>query len=410
MIEPAFRPFLLGVARVSCAAFVLFAIAACDSSSGQEVVSTAEGSVAGGAGAGARGGGGGGGGRGRGRGPSGPVPVEVSLAELGDAARFVSATGTVEPIRSVGVNSQMAGALLKVNVEEGNAVRPGQVLAQIDSRELEAQLAAANASLEVARRTAERAQELRREGIITVAEFDRDQTAYTAAKASHEQLTTRLGYATVRAPIGGVILDKRLEAGDIVGGQTRLFTIGDVATLVVRVPISELDVAGLRVGDPVDLTLDALPGRLLPARIRRVFPSADTVSRLIPVEVALTLAAARDVKPGYLARVSMRLDPRSNVLMVPSQAVLADPGGSIVYLVRDGKAARTRVRAGGTFQGRMEIVEGLVAGDSVIVNGNNIVRDGGVVRVVSSPTLDSVVRDAPAARRTNGDTTHGGPR
>jgi RND family efflux transporter MFP subunit len=335
--------------------------------------------------------------------------VEIALAELGVAARFVSATGTVEPIRSVGVNSQMAGALLQVHVEEGDAVRQGQVLAQIDSRELEAQLAAATASLEVARRTAERSQELRKEGIITVAEFDRDQTAFTAAKSTHEQITTRLGYATVRAPIAGVILDKRLEAGDIVGGQTRLFTVGDVSTLVVRVPISELDVAGLRVGDHVELTLDALPGRLLPARIRRVFPSADTVSRLIPVEVALTSAGARDVKPGFLARVSLRLDPRSNVLMVPSPAVLADPGGSIVYLVRGGKAARTRVRAGGTFQGRMEIVDGLVAGDTVIVNGNNIVRDGGVVRVVSAPTLDSVVRDA-GGRRTNGDTTNGGSR
>jgi membrane fusion protein (multidrug efflux system) len=335
------------------------------------------------------------------------VPVEIALASLGDAARSVAATGTIEPIRSVGVNSQIAGALLRVLVEEGDAVRVGQVLAEIDSRELEAQLTSATANLEVAKRTAERSQQLRRENIITVVEYDRDQAAYAAAKATHEQLATRLGYATVRAPIGGVILDKRLEAGDIVGGQTRLFTIGDVSTLVVRVPVSELDVAGLGVGDPVDLTLDALPGRLVPARIRRVFPSADTLTRLIPVEVALTSTGARGVRPGFLARVNLRLDPRTDVLMVPAPALLEDPSGSIVYMVRDGKASRQRVRRGGTFQGRVEILEGLAAGDSVIVNGNNIVRDGGQVRIVSAPTLDSTVRDA-VGSPANGDTTSTG--
>lgn len=313
-----------------------------------------------------------------------PTPVEVAVAELGRAARFVTATGTVEPLRTVGINSQVSGALLRVSVEEGSVVAAGTVLARIDSRELEAQLASAAANLEVAKRAAERSQELRNQQINTIAEYERDQAAYASSRSTHDQLQLRLGYATVRAPVSGVILEKRVETGDLVSPQTRLFTIGDVSTLVVRVPVSELDVMGLSQGDIVDVTLDAMPGQSVQGRVRRVFPSADTVTRLVPVEVALSGPAARSVRPGFLARVSISLDPRTGVLLVPGGALLQDPNGSVVYLVQGGKATRRSVRRGGTFQGRVEIVEGIAAGDTVIVAGNRAVREGSAVRVMDS--------------------------
>ena len=346
--------------------FASLLAAGCNSGDGQAAPATGQG---------------GRGGRG-GRGAAGPTPVQVAVAELGRAARFIAATGTVEPVRVVGINSQVSGALLRVAVEEGSVVAAGAVLAQIDSRELEAQLTSAAANLEVAKRAAERSQQLRNQQINTIAEYERDQAAYAAAQSTHEQLRTRLGYATVRAPVGGVILDKRIETGDIVSPQTRLFTIGDVSTLVVRVPVSELDVMGLKSGDAVDVTLDALPGRPMQGRIRRVFPSADTVTRLVPVEVALSGAAARQVRPGFLARVNIALDPRTDVLMVPAGALLQDPNGSVVYLVQGGKATRRTVRRGVTYQGRVEIVEGIAAGDTVIVAGNTMVREGSTVRIV----------------------------
>ena len=341
---------------------------------------------------------------GRGGAGGGPTPVQVAVAELGRAARFIAATGTVEPVRTIGINSQVSGALLRVTVEEGSVVSQGALLAEIDSRELEAQLASAAANLEVAKRAAERSQQLRDQQINTIAEYERDQAAYAASRSTHDQLKTRLGYATVRAPVSGVILDKRIETGDIVSPQTRLFTIGDVSTLVVRVPVSELDVMGLRTGDAVDVTLDALPGQTVQGRIRRVFPAADTVTRLVPVEVALSGAPARQVRPGFLARVNIALDARNSVLMVPAGALLQDPNGSVVYLVQGGKATRRTVRRGITFQGRVEIVEGIAAGDTVIVAGNNGVREGSAVRII-----DNAARDVQATGTdTSGETPSAG--
>ena len=193
------------------------------------------------------------------------TPVAIAVAELGTAARTVTATGAVEPLRTVAINSQMSGALLSVNVEEGTRVAAGAVLARIDSREIAAQLIAAEAALNAASGAAERAQQLFDQKIVTAAEYERDQTAASAARASRDQMRARLGYATVRSPIAGVVLEKRVERGDVVGSNAEMFTVADVSTLVVRVPISELDVTGLDVGDAAEISLDALAGKRRPA-------------------------------------------------------------------------------------------------------------------------------------------------
>ena len=332
-------------------------------------------------------------------GPERPTPVEVAVAELGTAARNVTATGSIEPIRTVTINSQLAGAVREVAVEEGDVVRQGSLLARLDSRELEAQLGSAAAGLEVAGRAAERAERLRAEEIITVAEYERDKAAHAAARASHDQLRTRIGYATIRSPIAGVVLGKSVEMGDVVGAQTELFTIGDVSSLVVRLPISELDVTALDEGDEVSLTLDALPGRSLPGRIRRIFPAGDPTTRLVPVEVVLTGEAAREARPGFLARVSFRLDPREGVLLVPAGALVDDAGGSAAFVISEGRASRRSVQRGGTFQGKVEIVAGLAPGDTVAVAGNTTLRDGAGIRIVTAPELDAAAARTSAGGR-----------
>jgi membrane fusion protein (multidrug efflux system) len=339
----------------------------------------------------------------QGRGPGGPrgdrvVPVEVAVAALGNAARSVTGTGNVEPLRTIGVNSQLSGAVQLVGAREGDYVNEGAVLARIDAPEIEAQLRSAEAALELARSTADRSAQLYKQQIITAMEAERDQAALAAAVATRDQLRTRLGYATVRSPVSGVVLERRVEAGDITSTQQRLFTVADVSTLVVRVPVSELDVTALREGDVVDVSLDALQGRSFDGRIRRIFPSADSVTRLVPVEIALGGAAARQARPGFLARVTFRLDPRTGVLLVPAAAVLENTRGPVVYVVRGGTAALRPVQRGSTFEGRVEITSGLAVGDSVVVAGNTNLRDGAKVRVVDArssvtPPADTPLRD-----------------
>ena len=189
-----------------------------------------------------------------GGGPGGQMAAAVAtgVVEVGTISREVTVSGVVEPIRTVAVNSQLAGSLLAVEVEEGMPVRQGQVLARVDDRELAAQEVSAEAAFAVAQAAYERAEQLRRSQVITIGEYERDRTAYAAALAQLDQLRTRRGYAVVRSPLNGIVLEKRVEAGDVVAPQTQLFRIGDVSTLVVRVPVSELDVVELSPQDASD--------------------------------------------------------------------------------------------------------------------------------------------------------------
>ncbi|MEX2154304.1 MAG: efflux RND transporter periplasmic adaptor subunit [Gemmatimonadaceae bacterium] len=367
---------------------VLASIVLASCSSGESAPSTQQGG--GQRGGGPNGGAGGGGGGPRGPGgpgspgsrPTGPTAVEVQPVRRGSVAREATMAGVLSPIRSIGVNAQLGGALLSMRVEEGDVVREGQVLAEIDSRELRAQVRSAEAGLALAKSTAERSAVLFKDRIVTAAEHERDQAALAAAQASLDALRTRLGYARVRAPTGGIITDKRAEAGDVVGAQARLFTIADISMLVVRVQVSELDITGISVGQSADVTVDALGDARFKGTIRRVFPAADSVTRMVPVEVALAGAAVARLKPGYLARVTVKLGERPGVLLTPVSSVVGSRDARAVFLVRGGKAERRLVRIGQASGDVVEILEGIAEGDSVVVAGAERLQDGAEVRIV----------------------------
>lgn len=345
---------------------------------------------------------------GRGESSDRPTPVEIELVKRGSVSRTSTISGMLEPIRTVGVNAQLSGTLLSLKAEEGDRVRQGQVLAEIDARELEAQARSAEAALRFAQSTVERSEQLFKQQIITLAEVERDRAAFEAAKATSDQLKTRLGYARVTAPISGIITEKRIEAGDIVSPSTRLFAVADVSTLVARIQVSELEVSTLRAGDVVPLSVDALGGQRVEGRIRRVFPSADSATRLVPVEVALTGGQLIGLRPGYTVRATLALDRRDDALLVPSRAVSGLAGARAVYVVKGGKIERRAVQVGSDMSGLSEILEGVAEGDSVIVSGTSMIREGATAKVVQpltdkapvSKTVDSArTRPSGAGRR-----------
>lgn len=244
------RHVLLGRRRFF-APIALAALAACGNDGGQSAAASA-------------GGGGGPGGRTGAARPDQVTPVEIALVTRSTMVNSSLVTGLLEPIRTVSVNAQLGGALLEVRAEEGTRVSEGQVLAEIDARELQAQLGAAEAALTFAQATAARSAELFKQQIVTAAENERDRSALAAAEATATQLRTRLGFAVIKAPISGVVTARFVQGGDIVSANTRLFTVSDLSTLVVRLPVSELEVSQLRTGAEVTLAVDALGGASFP--------------------------------------------------------------------------------------------------------------------------------------------------
>src|SRR5690606_6196174 len=140
-------------------------------------------------------------------------------------------------------------------------------------------------------------------------------------------------------------------------------SIADLGTLIVRLPVSELDVGSMREGESVELRMDALPTQTFTGRIRRVFPTADTTNRLVPVEVVLQGEGARRARPGYLARVTFSLDERGDALLVHANAVVGTAGAEAVFVVEEGQAVRRPVVTGMRQVDQVEILSGVVEGE-----------------------------------------------
>jgi membrane fusion protein (multidrug efflux system) len=314
--------------------------------------------------------------------PGTPVPVEVGLATRTSLVRATTVSGTLEPVRTVGVTSMLGGTVLSIHAEEGTRVTLGDTLARLDTREISAQLRSSDAALALARGNVQRSEALLREKVITPAEYERERAALASAESNNEQLRTRLSFAHITAPITGVVATKTVEAGDVIGGQRQLFTVADVATLVTRLAVSELEVVALKVGADVDVTVDAVPGEVVRGRIRRIFPAADVATRLVPVEVAIPGNALPGLKPGFTVRVRLALDESRTGITVPTRALQGGSSSRYLFVVQGNKVHRRSVRAGDDIEGLSEVFSGVNEGDSVVVAGNAMLRDGGTIRVV----------------------------
>lgn len=316
--------------------------------------------------------------------PAGPPQrtVEVKVVQVAPRPLVVTTTavGTIEPENRVVVASQEEGLVTALLVREGDRVQRGDVLAQLDDRQLAAQLAEAQARLVESAGQWRRARTLTHEGLITEADGDAAQAAYEVAQARVEALRTRLSFTRITAPVEGVVTVRHVELGDLVGSRAPVVELA-AGRRVLRVPVSELDVVKLKPGDACTVTVDALTQRAFAARIARIFPAADRASRQVTVEVVLE-ETAPDIRPGFLARAELVVERLAAAIVVPEPVVLrGSEYPNFVYVV-EGDAARVRpVRVGLRRDGEAQILSGLAAGERVVIEGASFLRDGSAVRV-----------------------------
>ncbi len=302
--------------------------------------------------------------------PVAPRPLTVTT----------TAVGTVEPENRVVVAAQEEGLVTALLVREGDRVRRGDVLAMLDDRQLAAQLAEAQARLVEAEGQWRRARTLTQEGLITEADGDAARAAYEVAQARVDALRTRLSFTRITAPVDGVVTVRHVELGDLVGSRAPVVELA-AGRLVLRVPVSELDVVKLRPGDTCTVTVDALAQRAFGARIARIFPAADRTSRQVTVEVALE-EAAPEIRPGFLARAELVVERLPAAIVLPESVVLrGSEYPTFVYVVEEETARVRPVQVGLRRDGQAQILSGLAPGERVVVEGASFLRDGTTVRV-----------------------------
>ena len=322
--------------------------------------------------------------------PTPPAPddavIEVRTIVLAGepASRITTAVGTLEPVARVLVAAQEEGVVTAVAVREGDPVRAGEVVVELDDRQIQAELAQAEAALEEAEARWRRVQALRAQGVMAEQDVDAARAAARIADARVEALHTRLSFTRIQAPVDGVVTSRRVEVGNLASPRVPLLELAAGDGLLLRVPVSELDVVRLAEGDHAAITVDALPGIALTGRIARIYPAADSASRQVTVELRID-GAPPAVRLGFLARAHLVLEEMPESLLVPEEAVMRGAEvESYVWLVRDGSAVMQPVKVGMRLDGRALIAEGLRPGDEVVVAGISRIREGIAVAVVNA--------------------------
>jgi HlyD family secretion protein len=355
-------------------------------------------------------------------------PVEVEVVSVneraaGTQASVLNASGYVTARRRATISSKVTGKVIEVNVEEGMAVREGQVLARLDDSSLQAALRLYRAQLEAAKRQIpesevrlaqarvmlQRQERLRSEGLNTPNDIDnakaevdsliaRIASAQEQVKVAESQIAmqqTAIEDTVIRAPFSGVAISKDAQAGEMVspvsagGGFTRtgISTIVDMRSLEIEVDVNESYINRVRSGQPVTAVLDAYPDWQIPANVITLVPTADRQKATVLVRIGFKQLDPRilpdmGVKVTFLREAEAAETPvAQRVTLVPQAAVKTEAGASYVFVVRQNAVERRAIKTAGTDGDRLEVIAGLKGGDQVVVSPPPELTDGMLVTI-----------------------------
>ena len=298
-------------------------------------------------------------------------------ARLLKRPRYETATGTVKPVHESAVAAKLLAKVLEINATAGQVVQKDQVLVKLDDADLQARLKQAEASLTSAQVRSEqtktefgRAEQLKSKKAISQADFDTAQAAMKSAAAELERATqavmesqVMLEYATIRSPMSGTIIDKRVEVGDTVSPGQILLTLFDPTHMQMVASVRESLAMKLKPGQLLPTRLDALDFDC-EATISEVVPESDVASRSFTVKV--TGPCPPGVYSGMFGRLMVPLDDEE-VLVIPVAAVRKVGQLTMVDVVSDNSVSRRNVRLGRTLELDVEVLAGLVEGELVVV-------------------------------------------
>lgn len=324
-----------------------------------------------------------------------PARVEIAPVTRGPAVEAVYATGTVEPTVMVPLAPRSGGRLTSILVEEGARVRRGQVLARIESGDLEHTVQEMSARAQLARTQYDRTRDLVAQKFVSPAELDRTRSELQAAEAAVKRAEAQRDYNQLVAPADGIVLRRDGELGQFIAAGQTVLTLACCAPLRVSAEVDEEDIPRVVVGQKAMLRTDALPGRLFDGEVAEITPKGDPVSRSYRVRIRFADVAAVDAGPlrtGMTMDVNLIVSRRENALLVPSRALK----GNAVWVLHDGRIEQREVKKGVSGAERSEIVSGLAEAEMVVLSPADTLRDGqrahGVPAAASAPASASARR------------------
>ena len=305
--------------------------------------------------------------------PGGPVAVEVARAESVTLTDDVQAVGSLKSSQGVMLRPEVSGRIARLGFSDGQRVRRGQLLVQLDDTLQRAQLQQAEAQASIARTNLQRSRELLAQNFVSQSAVDQNAASLQVAEAQVALAQAQLARMKVMAPFDGTAGLKLVDVGDYVKDGADIVNIENLAALTVQFALPERYIDRLRTGQAVEVAVDALPGRSFKGRVLAVDSQVDANGRALQVLAQVDNPGAL-LKPGMFARPRVEFSQRVGAVVVPEEALVPLGASQFVFKVVDGAegqklAQRLEARVGLRLPGKVEIVEGLQAGDMVVTAG-----------------------------------------
>ena len=296
------------------------------------------------------------------------VAVEqVSVREVPQLATY---TSTVQAYVKNNIAPQMSGRITKINVEIGDNVTKGQVLAEMDKTSLlQAQLQLQNQAVEL-----QRLKTLYEAGAISKSDFDAVEVAYNVAKTQVENLEEN---TVLRSPVAGVVTARNYDAGDMYAMSAPIYTVEQIKPVKLLVAISESDYTKVKKGDSVEITADAIPDMTFYGKVEKIYPTVDPATRTFTIEVVVNNNYTT-LRPGMFARVTITFGSNNSVV-IPDVAVVKQQGSGerFVYVLNpDNTVTYQKVVLGRRMGAEYEVLEGLTDGAKIVTGGQIRLKDG----------------------------------
>ena len=298
----------------------------------------------------------------------------------------VEVTGQVTPIFQAVLSSRIQGTIDTLLVREGTRVSKGQILLQLDNRDVQADLARAMAEEENARTQLKRMNSLLKDEAVSKQEVENASRTFKVAEANRKAVLAQLSYTVVKAPFDGVITEKKVEAGELASPGQPLLKMEDPLQLRLEATVAEGDLKSITRGDRIPVFIDALEAQVLSGVVSQILPAGDPQTHTFIVKVDLPRTPG--LKSGMFGR--FQLDKGiSRTILVPASAVVERGELTSVYVVGADGVARLRwIKAGRRFDQQVEILSGVNVGERVLMEGSRGI-DGAAVKIVetvASPT------------------------
>ena len=322
-----------------------------------------------------------------------PVPVEAVAVTRGDIQQTYRTITTLEAEQDVQVVARSSGILQDIFVEEGDRVTKGQVLAQLDVEQLSLEVAQLKATLQKLEKEMERQKSLYSRKLGSSDALDRARFEYESQLAQYKLSQLKLNYASIKAPIDGVIVERMAKSGNFISNNQELFKIVNPSSLKAVLHLPEKELANVQKNQLVLLAIDALDNKIVRGQIERIRPAIDTSTGTFKVVASLN-NHDNLLQTGMFGKVEVVFDTHPNTLLLEQQAVITQDNRSHVFVVKDKKAIQTPVKIGFKQNGVLEIIDGLSESDQVITTGQQILKHETKIEVV---TLDGVELESPTS-------------